>query len=226
MQSNLGHQQIFGDHRRLRQFGLAEFFYSQIHLRITPRRRGLGGPPWSSASLFRATAYITPAIILLIIILGMRNDLGRLRTSLDHCVPPGSNKWANATPTITVTATVVSRAASTGADVEAVSGPTSIPVSGASSGRSTPPSVTMIDITSPSPAKDDRARPRPPSGATSPHGERNALLPAQRVSFPFPWPIQVELPFTKEQALDAVEHGLSVAWQILRRLYHYPLDPP
>ncbi|KAI0256546.1 hypothetical protein BJV78DRAFT_288017 [Lactifluus subvellereus] len=228
MQSNLGHQQIFGDHRRLRQFGLAEFFYSQIRIHIAPRRRGLGEPPWSPASLFRAAAYIAPAIILLILLLGTRNDLGRLRASLDRCGAPGSN-WANATPTITVTATVVSRAASTAsADAEGVSGPTSssLAASGAS-GHSTPPSVTMIDITPPSSAKHDRARrQRPPSGDASAHGEYNALLPPQRIPFPFPWPIRFELPFTKEQALDAVEHGLSVAWQILTRLYHYPLDPP
>jgi hypothetical protein len=83
----------------------------------------------------------------------------------------------------------------------------------------------MIDITSPaSSAQRERARPPPSGGDASAHGEHNALLPVEHL--PFLWPIRFELPFTREQALEVVEHGLSVAWQILRRLYHFPLDPP
>jgi len=85
--------------------------------------------------------------------------------------------------------------------------------------RSAPTSVTMIDVTSPHSPKPDRAQP-PSGGDTSVHGEHDALLPYERPLLL--WPI----PFTREQALEAVEHGLSVAWQILRRLYHFPLDPP
>ena len=80
----------------------------------------------------------------------------------------------------------------------------------------------MIDVTPSQSTKRDRAR--PPSGETSVHGERDALLPMERPLIL--WPIRLELPFTREQALEAVEHGLSVAWDILRRLYHFPLDPP
>ncbi|KAH9013400.1 hypothetical protein EDB84DRAFT_1444275 [Lactarius hengduanensis] len=57
---------------------------------------------------------------------------------------------------------------------------------------STPTSVTMIDITSPSSDTRDRDRGQPPSGDTSAHGEHNALLPVQ--GLPFPWPIRFELP--------------------------------
>ena len=84
----------------------------------------------------------------------------------------------------------------------------------------------MIDITSPQPAADkrERERARPLSGDASAHGEHNALLPIERLPL---WPpIRFELPFTREQALDVVEQCLGVAWQILRRAYHFPLDPP
>jgi len=95
-----------------------------------------------------------------------------------------------------------------------------------SHGSTTPTFVTMIDVTAPPPASAQRGgeRARTPSGDTSAHGERNALLPIER--FPLLWPIRFELPFTREQALQAVEHSLGVAWHILRRLYHFPLDPP
>ena len=256
VQSNLEHQQTRGDHRRLRQFGLQEFFYSHFRVHIAPLahpRRPLASHldeappplPWpffKSASL-RATAHAAPAIlalVLLVLLLRTYNDLGRLRTSLDRCGAPGSN-WANAAavPSVTVTATVVSQPRSTtttganDADAESEaewgSDPDSASLAGADAAagtpaRSVPTFVTMIDITSPPLTERERA-PRPPSGSdASAHGEYNALLPIERI--PILWPIRLELPFTREQALEAVEHGLSVAWEILRRLYHFPLDPP
>ena len=260
VQSNLEHQQTRGDHRRLRQFGLREFFYSHIRVHIAPLahvRRPLAShpdeapPPWpwpffKSASL-RATARAAPAIlalVLLVLLLGTYNDLGRLRTSLDRCGAPGSN-WANAAAaaavpsSVTVAATVVSQPRSTTttttgvndaeAETEWGGDPDSASLAGADAAagtpaRSAPTFVTMIDITSPPLTERERA-PRPPSGGdASAHGEYNALLPIERI--PILWPIRLELPFTREQALEAVEHGLSVAWQILRRLYHFPLDPP
>jgi hypothetical protein len=88
----------------------------------------------------------------------------------------------------------------------------------------------MIDVTSPPSAKQherERERARPPASSgddASAHGEYNALLPLEHL--PLLWPVNFELPFTREQALEAIEHSLGVAWQILRRLYHFPLDPP
>lgn len=238
MQSNLEHQQTCGDHHELRQFGLREFFYSQIRAHIVPQaqarpRRGKEAPPWAWSSpftIFRATAYAAPiflSLILFVLLLGIHQDLGRLRTSLDRCGSgaPGPN-WATTVPSVTtVTATVVSSisrpTSSTDADPEWDFDRSNSDAQA----HSAPTSVTMIDITSPhSGAKRDRDRARPPSGDTSVHGEHDALLPLEHTLLL--WPIRIEFPFTREQALETVEHGLSVAWQILRRLYHFPLDPP
>ena len=189
------------------------------------------------------------SLILLVLILGMYNDLSRLRTSLlDRCGPPGPNWAANApVPSVTVTATVVSQQhyhpKSTATDAHAHAHADSdsdvawddsdwvsprSDDSGASERSTTPMFVTLIDITSPPSAKHkpEREHVRPPSSGddTSAHGEHNALLPIEHL--PLLWPIKFELPFTREEALEAIEHSLSVAWQILRRLYHFPLDPP
>lgn len=245
MQSNLEHQRSCGDHHELRQFGLREFFYSQIRAHIVPQsrprgNRGKEAPPWSSSSsssssppspstlLLRATASAAPALlslVLLILLLGMHQNLGRLRTSLDRCGPPSGPNWTNhnVPSVITVTATVVSSrptGPSTNTDPESQDSG-DVPLA-----RNAPTSVTMIDISSPpphSPKRDPRAKP-PSGGDTSVHGEHDALLPLERPLLL--WPIRLELPFTREQALEAVEHGFGVAWQILRRLYHFPLDPP
>lgn len=245
MQSNLEHQQSCGDHHELRQFGLREFFYSQIRAHIDPQTRPRGGrgkeaPPWPSSSsssppspstfLFRTAASAAPALlslILLILLLGIHQDLGRLRTSLDRCGHPTGPNWTNYNvPSVTtVTATVVSSRPSPGSTASA--DPESQDSDDGPLARNAPTSVTMIDVSSPPPHSPKRdARTKPPSGGdtSSVHGEHDALLPLERPSLL--WPIRLELPFTSEQALEAVEHGLGVAWQILRRLYHFPLDPP
>ena len=222
----MAHEQTSGGCHRLRHFGLEEFFYSQTRVHIVPRRPNLGTPPWlSTSSILRAAGCIVPAVfsaILLVLLLGMHNDLGRLRTSLERCSASGPT-WASAAPSVTVTATVVSYSTTTSADTEWSSNSTPLTPS-SSPARSTPTSISMIDITSPSSGSRDRDHARPPSGDKSAHGEHNALLPIQ--GLPFTWPIQFELPFTKEVAIEAVNNGLSVAWEFLRRLYHYPLDPP
>lgn len=239
MQSNLEHQQSCGDHHELRQFGLREFFYSQIRAYIVPQARpprgsssrGQETPLWWSSYpfLLRATASAAAALLSLVLfflLLGIHQDLGRLRTSLDRYGPPGGPNWTNNynVPTVTtVTATVVS-SHPTGSSTDHESQDTDVPLA-----RNVPKPVTMIDVTSPhSPPppqspKRDREKP-PPGGDASVHGEHDALLPLDRPLLL--WPLRFELPFTREQALEVVEHGLSVAWEILRRLYHFPLDPP
>jgi hypothetical protein len=247
VQSNLEHQRSCGDHHELRQFGLRDFFYSQIRAHIVPQTRprdsrGKEAPPWwpssssssptsPSAFLLRATASAAPALlslVLLLLLLGIHKDVGQLRTSLDRCGPPGGPNWPNYNnvPSVTtVTATIVNSrpttgSTATGADSE--SQDPDMPLA-----RSEPTSVTMIDITSPHPPKRDTPHAKPPLGGggdTSAHGEHDALLPLERPLLL--WPVRFDLPFTREQALEVVEHGLGVAWQILRRLYHFPLDPP
>jgi hypothetical protein len=246
VESNLEHQQSCGDHHELRQFGLREFFYSQICAHIVPQTRPRGNirgkeaSPWSPSSpslspsssssfLLRATAFAAPALlslVFLVLLLGIHQDLGRLRTSLDRYGPPGGPSWTNYNnlPSVTtVTATVVSNYPTTGfssaPSADSESQDSDVPLE-----RNVPSTVTMIDVTSSHPPKRD-PRAKPPSGDdTSVHGEHDALLPLERPLLL--WPIRFELPFTREQALEVVEHGVGVAWQILRRLYHFPLDPP
>jgi hypothetical protein len=43
---------------------------------------------------------------------------------------------------------------------------------------------------------------------------------------PFPWPLKLDLPPVAQQTVDNVLEGFGVIWQVFRRVYHYPLDPP
>ncbi|KAH9180402.1 hypothetical protein EDB89DRAFT_1919010 [Lactarius sanguifluus] len=187
LRSNLAYEQTSNGHHKLRHFGLEEFFYPQTRVHIVAHRPSLGTPPWLSASssILRAAAFMVPAFfsaVLLVLLLSMHNDLGRLRTSLDRCGASGPS-WAGAAPSVTVTATVVSYSAST-------------------STSSAIPDSTLL------------ASAEGPASST--------LTSACRSQ----WPIRFELPFTREVAIEAVNHGLGIAWEFLRRVYHYPLDPP
>ncbi|KAI0273473.1 hypothetical protein BC834DRAFT_854016 [Gloeopeniophorella convolvens] len=239
LQSNLTSRPTSDGHHRLDQFALGEFFYSQIRAHIVPRRRSPGvSSLWTSASsLVRTAACIAPAIfsvVLLILLLGMYNDIGRLRSSIERCGAPAGQAWAGAeAPTVTITATVVSRSTNAGQWVAEPAMPTEPGAAADPAAMPTPTSVTMIDVSSPSsrsrgdplpPLPPPPPPPPPPKQETSAHGERYALSPIQRL--PLLWPIQFEIPFTREQALEAFNGGLNVAWQVLRRIYHYPLDPP
>jgi hypothetical protein len=65
------------------------------------------------------------------------------------------------------------------------------------------------------------AAPEPESQPTDPY----ALGPAH--SLPFSWPLKAiwEMPESREAA-KVVTHGIGRLWQVFRRMYHYPLDPP
>jgi hypothetical protein len=130
VQSNLEHQQTRGDHHRLRQFGLWEFFYSHFRVHIAslahPHRPLASHPyeappplPWLyfKFTSLRAMACTAPAILvlmLLVLLLGTYNDLGRLCTLPDRCGAPRLN-WANAAAaaampsSVIVAATIVSQ---------------------------------------------------------------------------------------------------------------------
>ena len=56
-------------------------------------------------------------------------------------------------------------------------------------------------------------------------GERSAFVLPLKTWLP-PWPPSFDLPPRAQEAADDVMEGLSVLWQILRKLYHYPLEPP
>ena len=71
----------------------------------------------------------------------------------------------------------------------------------------------MIDVSASTPA----AR-----GSQSAHNEKYALLPPQYMYNA--WPLWLE--FDYRVAMERVYDGLGVFWQILRKAYHYPMDPP
>ena len=70
----------------------------------------------------------------------------------------------------------------------------------------------MIDVSSSTPAS-----------RRSSHNEKYALLPPQYMYDAWP---KIWLEFDYRLALEKVADGLGVMWEILRKAYHYPMDPP
>jgi hypothetical protein len=52
----------------------------------------------------------------------------------------------------------------------------------------------------------------------------NALAPLYQ--FPLTWGLHFDLPPVAEETMEKVMQSLHKTWQILRKLYHYPLPPP
>ncbi|KAI0060878.1 hypothetical protein BV25DRAFT_911170 [Artomyces pyxidatus] len=202
LQSNLTHQRTKNDSWRLFHYALPEFFFSQLHVHVVPSG---SKSSWTTQilRLLRILAFIAPTLLsigLLLLLLSMTTELATMRRSLEACAVAPGYDWGGPPPPVTVTATIVSRS------------PVATDTLGPS--ESSTPTITMIDVTAPS-----------STGGTSAHNERQALLTFQHMRLH--WPLfTFELPFTREEAVDALVEGLGAAWQILRRIYHYPLDPP
>ncbi|KAI0317461.1 hypothetical protein OF83DRAFT_1292220 [Amylostereum chailletii] len=210
LNSNLTHQQPLFKGRRLHQYSVGEFFYPLLRIDLHPVNTKTSWLPTSVSKLARfaySTATILSVLILLFFVLGMNNELGRLRNAIGTCAAYQGYDGDTSPPVVTVTATVLSQDPwpSASATVSTAGG----------GGEDHEPTVTVIDVTSPSSQLKE---------GKSVHSEQYALLAIRQL--PFQWPIHFEVPFTTQQAVDTVLDGLGVAWQILRKLYHYPLPPP
>ncbi|THH19460.1 hypothetical protein EW146_g1695 [Bondarzewia mesenterica] len=216
VQSNLSHQQSLPRGRRLLHYSLESYFYCQLRLQVHPT---IADTPWISPSVSRffhlaaCTAPIIMSLMLFLLLLGVNNDLGLIRRSLDSHSTGWGSGWDNVvSPTVTVTATAVSRS-SEGQQ----------PISSAANSSQAPhaqvTSITIIDVTSPPPEQPPEGDKR--GGSRSPFRERFAVLDPRR--------IYIIIPNMREIAwntLDTMVRGVKSAWYNVRRVYHFPLEPP
>ncbi|KII88137.1 hypothetical protein PLICRDRAFT_91911 [Plicaturopsis crispa FD-325 SS-3] len=88
------------------------------------------------------------------------------------------------------------------------------------------PMPTFSGPTHPDPTHVEPASPAPTPTPSPAFQMPNSLLPIH--DFPFPWPLHFKLPDLKvpRVSVDAVLNGVGLVWQVFRKVYHYPLDPP
>ncbi|VDB82700.1 unnamed protein product [Peniophora sp. CBMAI 1063] len=229
LHTNLDHEQAATGVRRLLHYGLQEHFLPTLRV----DGASAGAPPrrprsalWSTIGLLLRATWWMSAIVPVLLMAIQQNDLLRTRAALESCSygQGRSGSYYGATSpsdpaVVTVTATVLSPpwASSLSSSVASAASSTLAQDAEEVIGAPTPTptaTVTMIDVSSSTPAA--RSNPR------SAHNEKSALLPPQYMYDA--WPLWLE--FDYRLAMEKVVEGLGVVWQILRRAYHYPMDPP
>jgi len=165
-------------------------------------------------------------------LLSTRSALDLCAANLDSCNEPG--------PTVTVTATIFTAPPPTQnkwwftteslASTDELTSPTSL-----STSLTPPPSSTLVPTLIPTIPVQTIPTPAPaPAPTSTPTITENFALSAIR-DLPFLWPLRFEFPAVlddmdiPEKARTTVAYairGLGLAWQVFRKVLHYPLDPP
>lgn len=222
IESNLSHQQSNVKGRRLLHYSMQEYFYPSLTINIVASK----GNATQSKSI-RSLTQTAPAIlclILLVCLLSRDAELREMKKSLDRCSSASLGSDIPQTPvTVTLTKTMVidtpshrwfRGTISTAVPTEAVLDHSVIPPASYPTPGNTRNENPMLSSST--------------SALSSSHdgyaSRSYALIPTQYV--PFRWPDEYDLHLAGRATVDAVVGSLGTVWQLIRRVYHYPLDPP
>ncbi|KAG9318649.1 hypothetical protein JVU11DRAFT_742 [Chiua virens] len=228
--SNFAHQQKSPDGYKLLHHSLDQFFTPTLSL-ANDRAGYRGWMGWLSlGKILLFFLGIFPAVLALMLVnnLGteikyMRRDLDRFDVrSSDHSIPTPS------TETMFVTTTIYSPSPS--ATAEANNASNQIALTSFTSTETVPsteqtPSSAVLHDSNRSQI-DSTTFTSIPTPSSSPRLSENSLT-IQIPALPFDWTkFQLDLPPAARETVDRVLEGLGMVWQIFRKAYHYPLDPP
>jgi hypothetical protein len=217
--SNLSHQQLTLNGRRLFHYSLPAAFVHDVRLHLSPKQRLTTWAHQTFRLLTRILVVLGLAALFAFAV-GMTSEMARMRNALETCSRMGGFDSQADPPVVTVTATVASWDAPQSTlppttrqgqpemldDVEDVSAPATI---------------TVIDVTSSSISSSQHEPKHAKFGLRM--DDVNALLPLRYVYdqriFHF------ELP-TVEETFNNILDGIGVVWKVMKRIYHYPMDPP
>jgi hypothetical protein len=217
VQSNFAHQHTNRGAIRLNHYATKDLFLPFVRLDTAPKRHGGTAALSFAARCARFAVRIAMAFALaslLLLAFNMNSELVRMRAALDGCSRMQYYHTDAGPPVVTVTATILTPSS-------ARPTPPAVPTASAAAMPiddpvTLPPSIFVIDIASARTTSE-------PRHGKSVHGEEGALLPLQ-YAYDW-WPLRFEMP-TADETMDALVSGLGTLWQVIRRIYHYPLDPP
>ncbi|KIJ69176.1 hypothetical protein HYDPIDRAFT_24029 [Hydnomerulius pinastri MD-312] len=234
LRSNFAHQQQSPRGHRLLHYSLDEFFTPRMSLEIEPNRSNIRMGCTQLGKFFLLLLCILPAVLVLMLLVNLGTEFKHMRQSLDQCssllsldrdqIPEPSTETVFVTTTIFApmqssrafgdTSITPATTASLTSVISVMPTPSSNP--SPPSPRSQSVERSGADTTTFTPA---------PTPSSSPHLSENSLLPIP--AFPFEWSaLQIELSPAARTTVDTVLGGLGAVWQVFRKVYHYPLDPP
>jgi hypothetical protein len=215
--SNFAHQHYYSRGRRLLHYLVDELFHPRLSMRYMIRARPATSTYAKPLKLITTIAPTLLTLFLLFCLISLRSEIRQVAHSIETCSTVMGPSWDESPEPVTITTTV--HASGNGkwwfGDATSISAPSSAT-------PSVPPNVWLPQSSPPYQSSAERSAGSPsPSGT---RGENNELIPY--VAWPMTWPFDFELPPPARVAIDKIIEGLGVVWRVVRRVYHYPLDPP
>ncbi|KAG1756345.1 uncharacterized protein EDB91DRAFT_1041529 [Suillus paluster] len=230
LRSNLAHQQVSQQGSKLYHYILEEMFTPTLSLKIQPRVPRFHISVRFLMKSFQFMIWMTPAILVLVVLLNLGAEFRHMRHSLDRRMPLRDPAWHDhpqaSIETVFITTTIYAPAPtkpSVGYTTPSTSSSTSASVMEASSSAHTAVRSSASPPTSRLSPGTVTEKVTPTPTPTSPPDENSLSLIHV---LPFSWPLKLDLPPVAQQTVDTVLEGFAVVWQVFRRVYHYPLDPP
>lgn len=188
----------------------------------------------SLGKLFLLFLWIFTGVVVLTLLINLGTEFKHMRQSLDRFQVVRNFDYDKipgpSIETIYITTTILlpsPRAATETDNVNSqtttASSTSSVSIITAASADPTPPTPSIH--TSDRSQIDTTTFISTPTPSPSPRLSENSLVPI--TAFPFEWSkIRVDFPPAARKTVDRVLEGLGIVWQIFRKVYHYPLDPP
>lgn len=232
LRSNLAYQHASQQGSRLVHYILEEMFTPTLSLRTQPHVHRFHISVRFLGRLLQFLIWTAPVLLVLMVLLNIGAEFRHVRHSLDQHAPDPA--WRDHHPqasieTVFITTTIYA--------------PSHAKPSVDHTTASTTPPTSYSTLTSvmegPSAHTAFYSPVSPPPSSTSSETAAEKVTSAPTPSsppdetslslidvLPFSWPLKLDLPPAAQQTVDIVLEGFGVIWQVFRRVYHYPLDPP
>ena len=197
---------------------MEEYFYPRVTISITPASKHAETNLLNNTlSFITWTAPAIASVVLFFFVISLGTELRQMKSSLETCSAMNEAGWSESEPvTMTITTTIfrppVSPTSNSGSSTKWWFAPNpSITPSSAN-----PPDLSY---TPPTPVV---TMPPTTQTPTSPASSQTDTLTT--LTDLFRWPLHFDIP--PGHVTTELRRGLVILWQVLRKVYHYPLDPP
>ena len=175
--------------------------------------------------------WIFPAVLVSVLLINLGTEFKHMRQSLDRFVVRGFDHDMSSAPsieTIFITTTVFSPSPSATIHADNVNSQTttvsltsSVSIIAAASTDPTPSTSSTGDRSQ----TDTTTLASTPTPTSSPRLSENSLIPIPALAFEWS-KVRIDFPPAARKTVDRVLGSLGIVWQVFRKAYHYPLDPP
>lgn len=231
MRTNLAHQQSIPQGRKLLHYSMEEFFYPRLSTQIVPTARPTR--TLFASQLCRRTslllAFVLPSVLALFLLINLHlvtTELHEVKQAMRSNDVPLDIPDVTVMETVTVTSTVLvdpsprwwfspdteSTSESITLSIPSSHSQSTYIASSSSTSTSLPTSILPSPTTSMPSSQTGKSIPPPIH-----------IIPIWRINFTMP---PVDVPPSMRGTFHSMLNGLHNVWQFLRKVLHYPLDPP